>query len=286
MPEQGGLAMPLIAMNREMGSLGKDVAQGLGDLFGIRVQHHEMIDHLANRARVRKSHVISFLDGTQGLLQRLTSDQLSLRILTADEIASLAESHPGGIVLRGWGATSLLKDVSHVVRVCVTASRRERVKRMMERLDSNDYEQVGRIIDHNDEAARAVMRRHFHIDVRDINEYDLGLNTDRISPEECVDKIATVLKSPRFAETEVSRAALRDVATVHHVRAALRTHSSTAHCWVRVTASNGRVTLEGVVDNIDEKLACDEIASRLKSVVSVDNRLRINDVPFRISGKN
>lgn len=278
--------MPLIAMNREMGSLGNDVARGLGDLLGIKVQHHEMIDHLANRARIRKSHVISFLDGTQGLFQRLTTDQLSLRILTADEIASFAESHPGGIVMRGWGATSLLKDVPHVVRVCVTASRRERVKRMMERLDTNDAEQVGRIVDQNDEAARAVMRRHFHIDVRDINEYDLGFNTDRISPEECVEKIAAVLKSPRFAETEESRATLRDVATVHHVRAALRTHTSTAHCRVRVTADDGRVLLEGVVDSIDEKLACDEIASRLKGVVSLDNRLRISDVPFRIRGKS
>jgi cytidylate kinase len=278
--------MPLIAMNREMGSLGKDVAQGLADLLGIKVQHHEMIDHLANRARMRKSHVISFLEGTQGLFGRLTTDQVGLRILTADEIASLAESHPGGIVMRGWGATSLLKEVPHVVRVCITASRRERVQRMMERLETSDTEQVGRIIDHNDEAARAVMRRHFHIDVRDINEYDLGFNTDRISAEECVEKIATVLKSPRFAETEESRAKLRDVATVHHVRAALRTHTSTAHCWVRVTADKGRVTLEGVVDSIDEKLACDEIASRLKGVVSLENRLGVGKVPARVSGKS
>jgi len=278
--------MPLIAMNREMGSLGKDVAQGLADLLGIRVQHHEMIDHLANRARLRKSHVISFLEGTQGLFERLTTDQVGLRILTADEIASLAEAHPGGIVMRGWGATALLKDVPHVVRVCVTASRRERVKRMMERLDTTDANQVARIVEHNDEAARAVMRRHFHIDVRDINEYDLGFNTDRISAGECVEKIAAVLKSPQFAETEASRAKLRDVATVHHVRAALRTHTSTAHCWVRVTADNGRVTLEGVVDSIDEKLACDEIASRLKGVVSLENRLRVGAVPARVSGKS
>lgn len=266
--------MPLIAMNREIGSLGKDVAQGLADLLGIKIQHHEIIDHLANRARVRKSHVVSFLEGTQGLFERLTTDQLSLRILTADEIVSLAASHPGGIVLRGWGATSLLKDVPHVVRVCITASRRERVSRMMERLDTTDATQVGRIVDHNDEAAQAVMRRHFHIDVRDINEYDLGFNTDRISAAECVDKIAAVLKSPRFAETEESRAKLRDVATMHQVRAALRTHPSTGHCSVRVTVDKGRVTLQGVVNNIDEKLACDEIASRLKGVVSLDNRLR------------
>lgn len=270
--------MPLIAMNREMGSLGNDVARGLGDLLGIKVQHHEMIDHLANRARIRKSHVISFLDGTQGLFQRLTTDQLSLRILTADEIASFAESHPGGIVMRGWGATSLLKDVPHVVRVCVTASRRERVKRMMERLDTNDAEQVGRIVDQNDEAARAVMRRHFHIDVRDINEYDLGFNTDRISPEECVEKIAAVLKSPRFAETEESRATLRDVATVHHVRAALRTHSATAHCTVRVTSTAGQVELQGTVDYIEQSEACSDIAKRIKGVRVLANHLHVAEI--------
>ena len=77
--------MPLIAMNREMGSLGKDVAQGLSDALGLKVQHHEIIDHLANRARIRKSHVISFLEGTQGILERLTVDNLKLRILTADD---------------------------------------------------------------------------------------------------------------------------------------------------------------------------------------------------------
>jgi len=161
--------MPLIAMNREMGSLGKDVAQGLSQALGLKVQHHEIIDHLANRARVRKSHVISFLEGTQGILERLTVDNLKLRILTADEIMSASEANEG-VILRGWGATSLLKDVPHAVRVCVSASRRERVKRMMQRLDmGEDQAAAERIVDQNDEAAQAVMRRHFHIDVRDIN---------------------------------------------------------------------------------------------------------------------
>jgi hypothetical protein len=87
--------MPLIAMNREMGSLGKDVAKGLSQALGLKIQHHEIIDHIANRARIRKSHVVSFLEGTQGFLERLTVDHLKLRILTADEILSLAESGAG-----------------------------------------------------------------------------------------------------------------------------------------------------------------------------------------------
>ena len=32
----------------------------------MKVRHHEIIDHLANRARMRKSHVVSFLEGQPG----------------------------------------------------------------------------------------------------------------------------------------------------------------------------------------------------------------------------
>jgi osmotically-inducible protein OsmY len=275
--------MPLIAMNREIGSLGKDVAAGLEQALGMKVRHHEIIDHLANRTRLRKSHVVSFLEGTQGLIERLTTDQLSLRILTADEIMSFAESGEA-VILRGWGATSLLKDVPHAVRVCVSASRRTRVRRMMERLESNEQDQVERIVDENDEAARAVMRRHFHIEPRDINEYDMGFNTDRVSVSQCVDEIVKLVKSDQFAETEESLRRLRDVATSHHVRAAIRTHGATQHCKVRVTADNGRVVLEGVVDQIEQSEACSDIASRIKGVKLLENRLHVAEVPVRLRG--
>lgn len=275
--------MPLIAMNREMGSLGKDVAKGLEDALGLKVRHHEIIDHLANRARLRKSHVVSFLEGTQGLFERLTVDQVSLRILTADEILSLAASGEG-LILRGWGATSLLKEVPHAVRVCITASRRVRIQRMMERLESQDAAQIERIVNQNDEAARAVMRRHFHIDTRDITEYDLGFNTDRIAVGQCVEEIVNLVKSGQFAETEQSRARLQDLAVAHHVRAALRTHASTSHCKVRVSAQAGRVTLEGVVDGDEQRRACAEIASRIKGAAALENLLRVAEVPTRLRG--
>ncbi|HEX7052883.1 MAG TPA: cytidylate kinase family protein [Burkholderiales bacterium] len=274
--------MPLIAMNREMGSLGKDVARGLADALGLKVQHHEIIDHLANRARIRKSHAISFLEGTQGLLERLSVDQVKLRVLTADEIVSAAESSPG-VLLRGWGATSLLKEVPHCIRVCISASRRERVKRMMRRLQTDDEPSVGRLVEQNDAAAQAVMRRHFHVDVRDINEYDVSFNTDRVSVDQCVDKIVAMVHSPQFEETEASHDRLRDVAITHHVRAALRTHAATSHCWVRVTCTHGRVVLEGMVDDPEQRAACAEIASRIKGVLALENRLRTSDISRRHS---
>jgi hypothetical protein len=51
-----------------MGSLGKDVARELGAQLNIPVVYHEIIEHLADRMRLRKSHVIRLLDGMPACL--------------------------------------------------------------------------------------------------------------------------------------------------------------------------------------------------------------------------
>src|SRR5260370_37564753 len=94
--------MPIIAITRERGWRGKDVARGLGEALGLPVIYHEVIDHLADRMRVRKSRVIRLLDGSAGLLERLTADKTSLSIFTADEIFAIAAK--GGAIIRRWGA--------------------------------------------------------------------------------------------------------------------------------------------------------------------------------------
>ncbi len=60
--------MSLIAMTLEMGSLGDEVAQGVARELGRAVVHHEIIGHLADKMRVRKSHVIRFLDNKATVL--------------------------------------------------------------------------------------------------------------------------------------------------------------------------------------------------------------------------
>ena len=48
--------MTVIAMTREMGSLGKDVAAGLADQLGLTVVHHELVEqHLAERLGVKEA---------------------------------------------------------------------------------------------------------------------------------------------------------------------------------------------------------------------------------------
>ena len=120
--------MPIIAITREMGSLGKDVAAGLGKSLGLPTYYHEVVEPLADRMRVRKSHVIRLLDGTAGLLERLTADKTSMAIFSADEIFDLA--------LKGQGAVGAVRRKSFTPRMAVARCSSEPMNKAILRASS------------------------------------------------------------------------------------------------------------------------------------------------------
>ena len=268
--------MALVAITREMGSLGKDVASGLSEALDVPLVYHEVIDHLADRMRVRKSHVIRLLDGSANLLERLTADKTSLSIFTADEIVNLALQGKGAVI-RGWGATHLLREVPHAVCVRVCAPFELRKKRMMERVGTTDADKIADEIQQNDEAHTAIMRRNFAVEWTDSEHYDVVLNTERVSVKECVDEVVRLVKAPSFAESDESRKRLADLALAWHMKAALRLSPRTRGLRVSVSARDGRVTLTGLLDKADERTAVNEVVAQAGGATEIDDQLRTAD---------
>lgn len=265
--------MPLIAMTREMGSLGKDVAARLSEQTGKQVVHHEIIGQLANKLRLRKSHVIRFLEGKAGIWERLTTDKTSLSIYTADETFHLVESGQVAVI-RGWGAAHLLRPVCHVVCVRVCAPLELRVKRMMERINTDDRGFVENEIKLSEEAHGAITRRHFGLNWQDPENYDLVLNTERLTIDECVEEITNLLDDPAFQETPESMRIFGNLALQAHVRAALRQDPRTTKMIISIDADEGRITLSGILEpDLDAKDAV-EVAVKVPKVTDVINQLR------------
>jgi len=267
--------MALVAITREMGSLGRDVAAALAAELGVPLVYHEVIDHLADRMRVRKSHVIRLLDGRAGLLERLTSDKTSLAIFSADEIINVAMQGKGAVI-RGWGATHLLREVPHAVCVRVCAPMELRMRRMMERVGSADEARIADEILQNDESHTAIMRRNFSVRWTDAEHYDLVLNTERVSVKTCVEQVMGLVSSAEFAETSASRERLLDLALAWRVRAALRVSTRTRDIRITVNAASGRVLLTGLLDTSAQRLAVNEVAAGA-GARDIDDQLRTAD---------
>jgi cytidylate kinase len=264
--------MPLIAMTREMGSLGKDVAAGVAEALGISVLHHEVIEPLADKMRLRKSHVIRLLEGHPSFFERLTADQTSLSIYTAEETFKLA-AQGNGAVIRSWGAANLLRPVSHVVCLRVCAPKALRIERMKERMQSSDDDLVTKEVENNDEAHAAIVRRHFGVDWRDADQYDLVLNTERLTIPECVQNVLDIVRHPSFQETDASHAKLENLRLEARIRSALRQDPLTKNIRISISADRGKVTLAGVIDTGDENHRIAELVQSVEGVTAFTSNL-------------
>lgn len=265
--------MPVIALTQGMGSLAQDVADQLARELKLSTLQHEVADHVAGKMHVSKSMISRLRAGKAGPIERFTADTASIAVYTAEDVLETAAR--GNVVLRGWGATCLLRPVPHVPCIRIMRPFAKRVQWLMAELDTDDVELAEAEIKRSDHANATRMHQQFGVEWGDPVLFDLVLNTDRLSVDACVNQIKTLLASPEFAETEASRAQLQGMALSAHVRAALRGHADTHEVDVTIESAAGVVTLRGIVFNAEEHAAAEQVASGVPGVAAVDNQLRV-----------
>ena len=265
--------MTVIALTEEMGSLATDVADHLATDLGLAVMRHEVVDAVSSRMHVPTSLINRLREGKAGALERLRADKASLAVYMTEEVLEVAAR--GNVVLRGWGATCLLRTVPHVVCVRVTRPFAQRVAWLREQLGADDIAFVEEEIRRSDRAHAARMHAQFGVTWGDPLLYDLVLNTDRLSVETCAQQIAALAQRPEFAETDASRAMLQNMALDARVRAALRADPATRDIDVTVASDAGRIVLAGIVLDAGEMPAAERVARAVAGVTAVDNQLKV-----------
>ena len=268
--------MPVIALTQEMGSLAKDVALRLAEAGGLTVMRNEVVDNVAGRMQVPASLIRRLREGKAGFVERLSTDKDQVALFTAEEM--FAQAVRGNVVLRGWGATVLLRPVSHVVRVRVTRPFEQRVAWVMEHLGTDDRDAAESEVRRSDAAHAQRMNAQFGVTWGDPLLYDMVLNTDRLSVESCVEAILQLARRPEFQETPESRAVLEGLALSARVRAALKANESTSSVDVQIESRDGRVTLDGIVVNEQEKAEAERVATSVAGLGRIDNRLHLMKV--------
>lgn len=254
--------MAVIAMTRELATLGGEVAEGLARRLGLSIVYHELVEHdIAELSGIREAEVHRILEGDLSLIERWRIDHKSLSHYTAQEVLELASQ--GNVLIRGWGATYLLRSVPHVVCVRICAPMPFRARVLMKRLSFAEPHAARREIERSDAAHNGTMQRLFGIDWADAALYALTLNTSRVTPEECVEQIVRLTLSDAFKETTHSRAVLMDRLVEARVRSALRERFD-AGVGIDVAVKDGRATLSGAIN--DEKV----IAGIVRRVHEVD----------------
>ena len=158
--------------------------------------------------------------------------------------AALLDRLAGGVcVVTGRLAPFLVRDLTPVLRVGITAPLELRVRRAMAERRVDEATARAELAAAERELA-AQARVLFDLDSSDPLHYDLVLNTARLGVEECA---AVVVRAAEVWESHDALVVLRDRALAAAVHAALARERALGALDLEVTAAEGRVMLGGAV---------------------------------------
>jgi cytidylate kinase len=167
--------MTVIAMTREIGSHGSDVAAGVAAELGLEIINSEI-------------------------------DTRKLSQYTLDRVLDLALKD--NVLIRGWGAAALFQGIRGIMCVRVCAPMAARVHVMRERLGVNDSEAIQREIERFDAGHSRAMRAAFNFDWTDALLYDIVLNSARVTIDDCVKAVCQLAKHQGSQDDSAAKAAL------------------------------------------------------------------------------
>lgn len=195
-------AYNIIAIEPDIGSLTKEIANTLAELIKWHVFNDEIVEHIARNARVQEKIVREMDEKSQNLAQEQIEQ--FLRLLAKEDNFGEFEYHQallktlvclkskGAAILVGHGCAFAFDNDPLRLRIRITASLSKRIERLCKRAK----EPVGRVQKHileRDQKAREFVQFHFDRDRDDLSSYDLVFNTDSLPVRNIVDAILAMM---------------------------------------------------------------------------------------------
>lgn len=270
--------MAIIAMSRELGSLGTVIGSALAEKLGYEYIYQEITSHAARDYEVVEEQLIRVVEKAPRMLERLRGDYRRYQAFVQAQVYKAAQGD--NVILIGRWSTLLLREVSHAIRVRVTAPEEVRAQRVMEMMQVSK-EKALEMVRENDMERGERMAHLYGVDWKAPHLYDLVLNTEKVSVDAGAELIEGLVRRSEFRVTEESKDRLNNLAMAAAIRARLKAHRSTRDTDVDINVNRGEIVLRGVVASDGEKKAVERLVKGTKGVHAVENHLRVMKYELR-----
>jgi cytidylate kinase len=205
---------PCITISREPGSGGSEIARRLARDLVMDIIGAQIIQKIAERSDMSEKVIASLDEKTVRLMDTWLDSLFQQRHIWPDEylhhltqvIATIGRQ--GNAIIVGRGAQFILPP-EETFRIRVIAPREIRIRNVM-RDSQTDWETAEQYVYKTEADRTAFIRKHFHIDLNNLDLYDLVVNTGYMGSEGAVEGIKasfTVWKGVRPARAGSAAAA-------------------------------------------------------------------------------
>lgn len=191
--------LPVVAISRQCGSLGEQVARRLAEGLGMNLYGDELIGLIAETNHVSEGVVrtldekgVTFMDDMLAALNEKYS-MMSNAYFDVLARAVAAIDRRGNAVILGRGAAYMIHGRGDL-KIRFTAPVNIRIKNTMRELNLSEDEAKQRLITIDADRARFV-NHYFRVDAEDVRHFDLVVNNESLDLEASVEIVKAALRN-------------------------------------------------------------------------------------------
>ncbi len=173
--------MEAITISREMGSLGFAAAEIIAHELGFQLVNRQVINQAARQSGTPEAALAS-IDELGLLGFQPTSEDINA-YLQAVGLVMLKMAHEGKMVFLGRGGQVILKDIPGVFHLRIYATEKTRIDRVA-KICAISYDSARARVQVSDRSRQNYLQKHYRVDWRDPELYDLMINTTRLDAHE------------------------------------------------------------------------------------------------------
>jgi cytidylate kinase len=210
--------MSIITISRGSSSMGKVVAEKVAERLGYCLISREILLDASSRFNVSEIKLEKAIHDAPGILERYRhSKQSYIAYIRSALMDRIMEDN---VVYHGLAGHLLLKGISHVLKVRITADMEKRVANFMKK-DQFSVDDARLRIQEDDKQRREWTQSLYGQDPWDSALYDLTICIERLSIDNAVDFICQAVAKKGFQVKEKDRQKAADMAVACQVKAAL-----------------------------------------------------------------
>lgn len=208
--------MAVITISRQFGAGAMALGQQLADKYGYVFASRDIVQQIADKAKVSTDFVLSVekeagtrlsrfmtrIISSRGMVNRILRDDsgyideklyLDYLVLTVVQIAD-----EGNAVIMGRGSQYILRSHPDAVHILLVDELENRIRRV-EKREKVPSEQAARIVGHEDKRRLSLYHRLGKQDFDSPSLYHMVLNMSRLSPRQAFEMICHLVDSGEFA---------------------------------------------------------------------------------------
>ncbi len=191
--------MAVITISRQVGSLGDELASYLSSKLNCAIIDRAHIMEILS-ASCPPDEINKLNDSAKAFNNIIPDKEITYKELMISKIDSIIEeanTNNSDVIIVGLGGVVFAKNYKDVLNIRISASEATRQKRLMKKfqIDSGEAENL---ISIGDKKHKRFVSLLWNRDLSDSSLYDLSLNTDNLSIEECAEGILSLLEKKKM----------------------------------------------------------------------------------------